>query len=375
MRETVCRWAILGASGIARKNWRAIRDAGNARLVVVASRDVDRAAAFIAECQRDAAHGHPPEAVGGYEAVLAREDVDAVYLPLPTGIRGDWAVRAAQAGKHVLVEKPAGTNVADVERIIAACRTANVQFMDGVMFLHGLRLPRSRASLDGADGGGGIGAIRRIASQFSFRAPEDFLAGNIRMHSDLEPLGCLGDLGWYPIAFALWALEPRLPAAVTGRMLRAAAAPGGREPVPVEFSGEMIFRGEPDVSVSFFCSFLTELQQWTHVSGTHGSVWVDDFVLPSFGPETGFTASHPVYAIEGCDFRMERHDRDVRVAEYASGHPTAQEAAMIRSFSSLVLSGTPDPRWPAATLATQRVMMACLESARRGGAEVAVSGG
>jgi hypothetical protein len=48
---------------------------------------------------------------------------------------------------------------------------------------------------------------------------------------------------------------------------------------------------------------------------------------------------------------------------------------MIRSFSSLVLSGTPDPRWPAATLATQRVMMACLESARRGGAEVAVSGG
>jgi len=78
-----------------------------------------------------------------YEALLARSDIDAVYIPLPTGLRKEWVVRSAQAGKHVLVEKPVGCNAADVDAIIAACEKHRVQFMDGVMFMHGRRFEAS----------------------------------------------------------------------------------------------------------------------------------------------------------------------------------------------------------------------------------------
>jgi predicted dehydrogenase len=370
----LCRWGILGAAGIARKNWQAMHCAGNARLVAVASRDPGRASAFVAACQREVPFQQPPSAVRGYEALLARDDIDAVYLPLPTGLRAEWAIRAAEAGKHVLVEKPCAGSVAELESIIAACDAARVQFMDGVMFMHSRRLDAIRDHL--IDAPGGIGRPRRIMSQFSFRGADDFLVADIRMRSDLEPFGCLGDLGWYTIAFSLWALAPRLPRRVTGRIIAAGGAATSPRPVPMEFSGELIFPGaaeEPDVTAGFFCSFLAEHQQWAHVSGTRGSLRVDDFVLPFAGAESAITLSNPRFVIEGCDFRMERDDRTVTVPEHSHGHPTSQEALMFRDFSQLVLDRRTDPTWPARSLAVQRVMMACLASAHDGGREIEVA--
>src|SRR4051812_18248990 len=101
---TTCRWGILGAAFIAHKNWQSIRDAGNASLVAVASREEERCRQFIAECQAQVPHPVVPEAIDSYEALLARGEIDAVYIPLPTGVRKEWVIRAAEAGKHVLVE-------------------------------------------------------------------------------------------------------------------------------------------------------------------------------------------------------------------------------------------------------------------------------
>lgn len=364
MAATECRWGFLGTAGIARKNWQAVRHAGNARLVAVASREHAKAAAFVDGCQAQVPHPVPPEPLGSYEELLARPDVDAIYLPLPTGIRSEWAVRAARAGKHVLVEKPCGIDVADLERILAACRDSGVQFMDGVMYLHSRRLEAVRGVLGTPDG---VGTIRRIATQFSFRAPPEFFAGNIRVQSGLEPLGCLGDLGWYTIGAILWVMEGRRPTAVTGRLVRSEPAAGSGHPVPLEFAGEILFGDEPDVTASFFCSFLVEHQQWLHVSGTHGSLRIDDFVLPFFGAEVEATLSRSSFSIDGCEFRMERHDRRIAVAEYANGHPNAQETNLFRDFSALAVGGRPDPVWPARSLATQRVLMACLASALHDG--------
>ncbi len=369
-----CRWGILGAAGIARKNWQAIHRAGNARLVAVASRDADRASEFVADCQRRVPFEQPPIPILGYEPLLARDDIDAVYLPLPTGLRAEWAIRAAAAGKHVLVEKPCAGSVAELEAVVAACDTAAVQFMDGVMFMHSQRLNAIRDRL--VDAPGGVGQPRRIMSQFSFRGADDFLADNIRMRSDLEPFGCLGDLGWYTIGFSLWALAPRMPRSVTGRIIATGAAANSPRPVPTEFAGELVFPGtaaEPEVTAGFFCSFLAEHQQWSHVSGTRGSLRVDDFVLPFDGAESSLTLSEPRFVIDGCDFRMERHDRTVTVSEHSHGHPTAQEARMFRAFSQLVLDRRTDRSWPARSLAVQRVMMACLVSAHDGGREVEVA--
>src|SRR6266550_2157046 len=98
MSTALCRWGILGTANIARKNWLAIRNAGNSTLVAVASRDLGRARQFIADCQAAAPLTSVPAACGSYGELLDRRDVDAVYIPLPTGIRKEWVLRAAEAG-------------------------------------------------------------------------------------------------------------------------------------------------------------------------------------------------------------------------------------------------------------------------------------
>src|SRR5208283_3925851 len=147
-------------------------------------------------------------------------------------------IRAAVAGKHVLSEKPVAANAGDVREILAACQRNGVQFMDGVMFMHSRRMDCIRDVLSDSQS---IGQIRRIASHFSFGAPPEFFQSNIRLHNELEPLGCLGDLGWYCVRFTLCMLEGKLPARVCGHLLASQARPDSPEPVPTEFSAEMFY--------------------------------------------------------------------------------------------------------------------------------------
>jgi predicted dehydrogenase len=359
MESGICRWGILGTAGIARKNWQAIALSGNATVTAVASRSLDRSRAFVAECQAACPLPSAPVAVGGYDELLERADVDAVYLPLPTGVRKEWVLRAAAAGKHVLVEKPVGVTAADVREMLAACEKSRVQLMDGVMFMHSRRLEALRATLDD---GRSVGRIRRIAAQFSFNAPDGFADANIRGDSRLEPHGCLGDLGWYTIRFALWVMGYELPIEVSARLLAEAGPKGRPGKVPFELSAEMLFAG--GVSASFYCSFQTENQQWAVVSGTKGYLHVPDFVLPFYGDELRFEVINSVFQIAGCDFDMQRRSRQVVVPEYGNSHATAQEANMFRTFSDLVATGRRDPRWGEIALRTQQVLDACVRSAR-----------
>jgi len=367
MSQKSCRWGILGAAGIAHKNWQSIRRAGNAELVAVASRDVAKAQDFIDRCGAQVSHPVTPQAIGSYEELLARDDIDAIYLPLPTGLRAEWAVKVAEAGKHLLCEKPCGTDMAELDLILNACKEAGVQFMDGVMFMHSDRLNKVRAALEDDIS---VGKLRRIATQFSFCAPEEFLTENIRMHSDLEPQGCMGDLGWYNLRFILWAMNYQVPRAVTGRLLNSSGRADSPKPVPTEFSGEVLFDG--DVSASYYCSFLTEHQQYAHLSGTKGNIRIDDFVLPFYGNRLEHTLSNANFDCDICDFRMERRETKVMTEEYSSSHPSAQESKLFRTFSNLVLGGQPDLHWPDITRLTQHTLMACLESAEKGGSEVSL---
>ena len=362
MSEAVCRWGILGAANIACKNWQAIRRAANCSLTAVASRNLDKCRKFVAQCQSHVPFSTPPRACGSYEELLSLDGVDAVYIPLPTVVRKQWAIRAAEAGKHVLVEKPAGATADDVRDILAACRHSRVQFMDGVMFLHSRRLDRIRQVLDDGES---IGQIKRITSQFTFGAPEEFFENNIRTHSDLEPLGCLGDLGWYNICFTLWVMDWRLPAQVCGHTLTVHHRGNSPAPVPTDFSAELFYAD--GVSASLYCSFRTAIEQWAHVSGTRGSLYVPDFVLPHYGSEVAFHVSQPVFNVRGCDFNMEDHTCRMAVAEYSNSHENAQETNMFRHFAELALSGRPDPHWGEIVLKTQQVLYACLQSARSAG--------
>jgi predicted dehydrogenase len=234
--------------------------------------------------------------------------------------------------------------------------------------MHCRRLPLLRQVLDDAES---VGAIRRIASQFSFLGQEGFLTQNIRVSGNLEPLGCLGDLGWYNIRFSLWALHEQMPERVMGRTLVQHSRGDGGAPVPIEFTGELFYPG--GVSASFYCSFRTETQQWANVSGSRGYVQIQDFVLPFFGCEAAFELRQSIFQVSGCQFNMEDHARRFAVHEYSNGTADAQEANMIRTFAQIVTSGELEPKWGEMALRTQQVLDACLASAREDGRPMAVN--
>ncbi len=368
MAKSLLRWGILGAANIALKNWKAIWNSGNGRVSAVASRELQRSRRFIEDCQAQAPFDPAPRALDSYEDLLALPEVDAVYIPLPTGTRGPWVKRAAEAGKHVVCEKPCAASLAELKEMLAACRANHVQFMDGVMFVHSRRLTRIREVLDD---GRTVGPIKRITSAFTFRAGEEFFASNIRALSALEPHGCLGDLGWYCIRFALWASNWKLPQQVTGRLLSEFKHSQSASPVPAEFSAELLFAD--GLTSSFYCSFLTETEQWANVSGTLGYLRVPDFVLPFSGTQIAFETGNPEFEVHGCDFKMQPHHRRWTVREHSHGHPTAQESRLFRNFAQPVRSGNLNPLWPEMALKTQQVMQACLESARAQGRPVEVA--
>ena len=362
MSNRVCRWGILSAANIARKNWQGIKNSENGVVTAVASRSIAKAQQFIDECNGHSMFDPKPVALGSYEEMLKRPDIDAIYMPIPTGIRKEWVIRAAEAGKHVLAEKPIGCNAAEAAEMIAVCKKNDVQFMDGVMFMHSQRLNKLRETFDD---GKSVGDLRRIASSFCFFGSEEFAQKNIRSSGELEPLGCVGDLGWYNIRFSLWVMNHEMPKRVSGRILTEAKRSDSRIPVPTEFSGELFFAN--GVSATFYCAFNAATQQWANVSGTKGYVSISDFVLPHYGCEIAFTVSNSELNKKVCDFNLEDHSRRVAVSEYSSGWGNAQETNLFRNFSQLVLSGKPDYMWADIALKTQQVSDACLASARENG--------
>ncbi len=360
MTKSKLRWGILGTAQIARKLWQAIKLSGNGTIVAVASRTLDRSQEFIAECQATVPFTKVPRALGSYEELIESPDVDALYIPLPTGIRKEWVLRAAAAGKHVLCEKPCAVTPADLIEMIEACRQNRVQFMDGVMFMHTKRLERMRAVLDD---GNTVGKIRRISTAFQFCSPKEFFKNNIRTDSRMEPQGCLGDQGWYCIRMALWAMKWQLPQRVTGRILSSYTRPTGTTPVPTEFSGELFFKD--GASCEFYCSFVSALEQRVSISGTKGLFSLSDYVLPFEGGHLDFFTGSMDYRFEGCDAFMVPTAKLWQVREPSNSRRGAQEVNMVRNFAKQVQSGRLSKFWPEVSLKTQQVLEACLESARR----------
>ncbi|HEY1717442.1 MAG TPA: Gfo/Idh/MocA family oxidoreductase [Verrucomicrobiae bacterium] len=346
------RIGFLSTAGIGRKNWKAIFHSGNCEVAAVASRDIEKSRKFIDDCSRETAFETEPTALGNYEELLASKNVDAVYIPLPTALRKNFVIQAAQNGKHVLCEKPCAVNSAELDEMLSACKKNNVQFLDGVMFMHSQRLARVRETLDD---GASVGLIKRIVAQFSFPGHEEFFRKNIRVNAALEPAGCLGDLGWYDIRFALWAMNWQMPREVCARALAQTDSS-----VPTDFSAELFFDG--GVSASLYCSFINFRQQWVNVSGTKGYLQISDFVNPFYGGELGFEVTN----IGQDGYKVLPNTRRVVVAEHSNGHPTAQESYMFRNFANQIFSGKLNDDWPMWAAKTQKVLDGCLESARRG---------
>jgi predicted dehydrogenase len=351
------RIGFLSTAGIGKRNWKAVFNSGNCVISAVASRDVKKSGEFIRDCQREFPFEAIPAALGSYEELIASKNVDAVYIPLPTALRKNFVLRAAQNGKHVLCEKPCADSSAALEQMISTCRANSVQFMDGVMFMHSPRLAKIREVLEDNQS---VGDIRRISSAFSFYNGGNFFRDNIRVNGALEPAGCLGDLGWYCIRIALWATNWQLPQTVTGKILSQSENLPDRPSAPTEFSGELVFAG--GVSSGFYCSFLAPLQQWVSVSGQKGWLRMPDFVHP-------FDSREPAFELNQSEIRVKISDAQTPpsvLGAMEQGHPTAQDTKMFRNFANQIFSGKLNDDWPMWAAKTQKVLDACLESARCG---------
>jgi len=179
------RWGVLSTAKIARDHViPAILESENGVLAAVASRDQRRARVL-------AGRFGAPHAFGSYEALLACDEVDGVYIPLPTSDHVEWTVKAADAGKHVLVEKPLALRAADIRRVIDARDRNGVTVSEAFMVFYHPQWAKVRELI----AAGAIGRLRHVQGVFSYfnRNPDD-----MRNRPELGG-GALPDIGVYPV--------------------------------------------------------------------------------------------------------------------------------------------------------------------------------
>lgn len=335
---------MLGCAGIGKKFCISTAEASNATLVAVASRSREKAEAYIAE------HCPGAKAYGSYDELLDDPDVQAVYIPLPTVGRGDWVVKAAAKRKHVLCEKPLEGSLRAAQRMVAACREAGVQFMDNTMFMHHDRMAAVQRAISE---GGLVGPAKHVVSAFSLPLGDDdaWSKGNIRTKRDQEPLGCLGDLGWYCVRFTMFAFGYDLPEAVSCHFLEESD-----DGVPLKVMASMRFSGGR--TAAFDCSFKNPWRQWVEVSGKELTLTMDDFVIAGRPEGASFTISRVYPGEKDLFFPKE-------VVKTEALGTCLQHVRLVEKFASLALAGAPEDFWPTVAMQTQTVVAALVASARR----------
>jgi xylose dehydrogenase (NAD/NADP) len=326
MARNQLRWGVLGAARIARNAViPAIRKSCNGEVRALASRSAERGQEVARE------HGIPLT-YDRYEAVLGDPQIDAVYIPLPNHLHREWSVRAMQAGKHVLCEKPLALDADEAQEMADAARTAGVLLMEAFMYrFH----PRSRRVKELVDEGA-IGDPRLIRAAFCFGqvAPADY-----RLRPEMGG-GALLDVGCYGVNVARWLFGAEPEAAQTS----AEVGPTG---VDLTFAGLLRFPGDRLAVVE--ASFKTAMQQTYTVVGTEGAI---DLPHDAFVP-----------GVKKVTFRLRGVDDGKGKTETVHGADEYQ--LMVEHFADAVLTqGTLDFP-PEEAVANARVLDALAQAARK----------
>ncbi|HEV3407142.1 MAG TPA: Gfo/Idh/MocA family oxidoreductase [Gaiellaceae bacterium] len=245
------RWGLLSTAKINDKVLAGAAEAEGAEVVAVGSRDAGRAEAYARARGIERAHG-------SYEAVLADPEIDAIYISLPNSLHVEWSIRALEAGKHVLCEKPLSRRPDDVARAFDAAERAGLILTEAFMYRHNPQTARLKALVED----GAIGRLRLVRAAFSFPLAD---AADVRLDPALDG-GALMDVGCYCVSGArLLAGEPE---EVYGEQVLAESG------VDNLFTGTMRFPG--DVLAQFDCGFVLQIRDELEAIGEDGSVFLDD---------------------------------------------------------------------------------------------------
>lgn len=266
---------VLGAANIARKVViPAILRADGVELAAIGSQS-ERGSEFVAEA------GLTTVRACSYAELLADPEVDAVYVPLPNHMHAEWSMRAADAGKHVLCEKPAACTAAEAAQMIDHCVARGVVWMEAFMYRFHPQWPLVLERLRS----GAIGELRSVRSLFTFTVRDP---RNIRRRPEACG-GSLYDVGYYCVNAARW-LIGREPAAVTARMH---LSPEG---VDDEFQGILDFGSAQSAQIT--SSFCQPYRHEAELLGTEGRLLV---------PTAFVNRSDPLwFEVEDADGHRER---------------------------------------------------------------------
>ena len=351
---------ILSTAVIARKNALAIRNCDACHLIGVASRSFEKAEMFISSLNLEGVR-----AFGSYQALLDDPRIQAVYIPLPTTMHVEWVIKAAKAGKHVLLEKPVAVCTSDLQLMLEACADNDVFLMDGTMFVHHSRALKLQALLNTPR----FKDVQRMQSTFSFRGDDAFFTKNVRGDCGLDPLGALGDLGWYccRMAILVFVTPPLSVDAVCRKW-----SPDGR--VPYDVSATIYFDEEGDRLCQFNCSFVSAFCQTFSIStkptmtdGTDKIITCDDFCIP----RSNMSSCYQVESIAPSPF-ADYGSRIMSAKETIQVGECVQEEMMFRAFAELSKSQhsatalTRRKELQNGMIACQVLMDAVLEATRTG---------
>lgn len=251
------RWGVVGTGMIANNMAPMIQFADGGELSAVSSRRMATA--------REYADRHDvPNAFDSWVEMVESDVVDAIYVATPTSVREEIALAAANGGRHVLGEKPFAS-AASVQRIVDACRENDVAFMDGTHFVHHPRTREIQARREEL-----LGTTRVVDSVFQFNLP---VRSNIRYNRELEPMGAIGDAGWYNMRATVEYLPAGYEVAGASAFLRRDAETGAA------LGGSGVFQFPDGGAATWTCGFdSAAMVMDVRISGTGGVIYMDDFL-------------------------------------------------------------------------------------------------
>ena len=327
MVERKLRWGVLSTANIGRAAViPAIQRSGNGKVIAVASRNEEKARLFADDLGI-------PRALGSYKALLAAEDIEAVYIPLPNSLHREWTIKAAEAGKHILCEKPLALNAAECDEMEMAARRHGVLLMEAFMYrFH----PQTEKVLQ-LIRQGAIGTVRLIHAAFTFRLAHR--ATNIRLQPDLGG-GALMDVGCYCV--------------------NVSRTMAGKEPVEVQAYAHWAETGVDEQLVGtlrfadgllaqFDCALNLERREMYQVVGTDGHLDVPQAFLPGSADTT----------------IIQRHGRRTETIHTILGVDEYQ--LMVEHFADCILHQSPVRYPPSEAAANMQAIEALYRSARNGG--------
>ncbi len=333
------RYGVLGAANIARQFTRGLAGSTEAVVQAVASRGLEKAQAFAAELGI-------PRALGSYEALLADPEIDAVYIPLPNHMHHEWAIKAAQAGKHVLCEKPLAMSRTETLEMFAAASAHGVHLAEAYPYMSQPQTLRVRELL----AEGAVGRVQLVTATFCFAiAAADGTPfvdpANIRFDPAAGG-GALYDAGTYAMSFTRIA---------TGAAPTRVVATARRMPSGVDLTLAATLEFASGALAQITCSFAAAAQRFATIVGDQGII------------ETGY-ANHALPEETTLPIRVRRGTKATvpfETEQLPAGDGFKAEA---ESFARMIRQGA--AQWNGASEAesvdTMTTLAAIVESLRTG---------